>query len=158
MKNSVLKISNSTITSLVMEGQVKFPLLPPSTPLVTEGQVKFPLLPSPSWLRKDKLNFPSCCCQPPWLWKDKLNFPSYHHPPGYGRTGYISPPAITPLVTEGQVTFLLLLQHPHITEGQAFCWAKFGPLTLVSNNINYFFTCTKFQSTAYSTGRARLLP
>ena len=45
------------------------------------------------------------------------------HPPDYGRTCYISPPAIIhplPLIMDGQVTFPLLLPHPlpQITEGQ----------------------------------------
>ena len=53
------------------------------------------------------------------IMEGQVTFPFLLTPPGYERTSYISPPANTPpLVTEGQVTFLLLLQHPLITEGQ----------------------------------------
>ena len=70
-------------------------LVPHDSHKITEGQVTFQLLPPcPST--------PSCLL-----------------PPGYGRKSYISPPAKTPpLITEGQDTFLLLLQHPLIREGQ----------------------------------------
>ena len=82
-----------------------------------EWQVIFPAT-TPLWLRKDMLHFCSCYLNPQ---------------PDYGKTGYISPPATIPphyirtlplllphpypLITEGQVTFPLLLP-PLITEGQ----------------------------------------
>ena len=101
---------------------------------IMEGKVTFYLLvpchPHPPCLRKDKLHFPllqhtpltleeqspSCyhplvmeghvtfplLLPPSWLQKDMLYFPSCYHTP--------------PLITEGQVTFLLLLQHPLIME------------------------------------------
>ena len=80
---------------------------------ITEGKVTFYLLVPchlhPPCLRMDKLHFPLLQHTPLTLEEQS---PSCYHPPGNGRTCYISPPATTFLVTEGHVIFPLLLPHP----------------------------------------------